>query len=80
MGNQSSLSATDRTDKLKHFNELQKFIPEKYQIDRVEKISGEDFMEKYYKPQKPLIITNMMEDWPAIQVRKISYLTTRNGR
>ncbi len=34
-------------------------------IDRVDHISPEDFREKYFKPRKPVIITQLSHDWPA---------------
>ena len=34
-------------------------------VDRVESISGEDFKNNYYQPQKPLVITELAKEWPA---------------
>lgn len=34
-------------------------------IDRVDNISAEDFQEKYFKPRKPVIITQLSHSWPA---------------
>jgi len=34
-------------------------------IDRVTDISQKDFRENYLKPQKPVIITNLAQQWPA---------------
>ncbi|MGH2645809.1 MAG: cupin-like domain-containing protein, partial [Chitinophagaceae bacterium] len=34
-------------------------------IDRVDRISPEEFQEKYFKPHKPVIITQLSHDWPA---------------
>lgn len=35
-------------------------------IDRVQKISkDDDFYNYYYKPQKPVVIEKLTEDWPA---------------
>ncbi len=36
-------------------------------VDKVETISPEDFHRKYYEPQKPLIITSLVKEWPAFQ-------------
>jgi hypothetical protein len=69
MGNQTS--SVDNNERIKHSDQLQNFIPPKHRIDRVEKITGVEFMEKYYKAQRPLIITNMASEWPAIQVQFI---------
>ncbi|WP_228853575.1 cupin-like domain-containing protein [Aegicerativicinus sediminis] len=34
-------------------------------IDRVKTISKQDFIDNYYKPQKPLVIENFSNGWPA---------------
>ncbi|MEP6597105.1 MAG: cupin-like domain-containing protein [Ginsengibacter sp.] len=34
-------------------------------IDKVEKVSSEDFKKNYYLPKKPLIITGLAKQWPA---------------
>ena len=35
------------------------------QIDSVKTITKQDFIKNYFKPQKPLVIENFIEDWPA---------------
>ena len=44
------------------------------QIDRVENISKRDFVKNYVKPQKPLVIEKMVDEWPAIQKWDFDYL------
>ncbi len=34
-------------------------------VDRVDTISGEEFQQRYYKPMKPVVISNLAKDWPA---------------
>lgn len=34
-------------------------------VDRVESISSGAFMDRYYSPMKPLVITNLAQQWPA---------------
>src|SRR5215204_1468054 len=34
-------------------------------IKKVEKISGEDFQQHYYKTSKPIVITQLAKQWPA---------------
>ena len=34
-------------------------------VDRVDNISGEDFKNNYYRPEKPVIITELAKEWPA---------------
>jgi len=43
-------------------------------IDRVKTISPEEFMEKYVKPQKPVVIEQLTHDWPAYEKWSLSYL------
>lgn len=37
------------------------------EIERVEKLTEKEFIENYYKPQKPVVITRQLEDWPAFE-------------
>lgn len=34
-------------------------------VDRVDKISAEDFQQHFYMPLKPVVISNLAHDWPA---------------
>lgn len=42
-------------------------------IPRVKSISKIDFMEQYYKPQKPVVIEEYIEDWPAYTKWSLDY-------
>ena len=44
------------------------------QIDRVKTISKKDFVSNYLKPQKPLVIENLVDDWPAIKKWNLDYM------
>ena len=35
-------------------------------IDRVKTISKSDFVQNYLKPQIPVVIENLVDDWPAV--------------
>ncbi|QAA82372.1 cupin-like domain-containing protein [Aequorivita sp. H23M31] len=48
-------------------------------IDRVKTITKEDFLNKYFKPQKPLVIENSMEDWPAFNKWNLDYMAEVAG-
>ncbi len=37
------------------------------EIGRIERISTDDFWDNYVRPQRPVVITGMMENWPAMQ-------------
>ena len=36
-------------------------------IPRVKTITKADFIEQYLKPQKPVVIERLIEDWPAFE-------------
>ncbi|WP_440879843.1 cupin-like domain-containing protein [Tenacibaculum sp. C7A-26P2] len=43
-------------------------------VDRVETITKEDFIKKYFKPQKPVVIERFIEDWPAYSKWSLDYM------
>lgn len=43
-------------------------------IDRVKTITKEDFIKYYFKPQKPVVIENCIEDWPAYSKWSLDYM------
>lgn len=48
-------------------------------IDRVKTITKEDFLNNYFKPQKPLVIEQSMEDWPAFNKWNLDYMAEVAG-
>ncbi|WP_232224007.1 cupin-like domain-containing protein [Gillisia sp. CAL575] len=44
------------------------------EIPRVENISKADFVEQYVKPQKPVVIEHLIEDWPAYKKWSLEYI------
>lgn len=44
------------------------------EIPRVKTITKEDFIKNYYKPQKPVVIENFIEDWPAYKKWSLDYI------
>ena len=48
-------------------------------IPRVKTISKEDFLTHYFKPQKPVVIENAIEDWPAYKKWNLDYMKTVAG-
>ncbi|WP_300492230.1 cupin-like domain-containing protein [Flavobacterium sp.] len=44
------------------------------EIDRVEKLTKEVFIDNYYNLQKPLVITNQVDDWPAVHKWSFKFL------
>ncbi len=48
-------------------------------VTRVEHISKKDFVENFYKPQIPVLITGLTKDWPAYTKWKLDYVQERAG-
>ncbi|GAA4116293.1 hypothetical protein GCM10022393_16840 [Aquimarina addita] len=44
------------------------------QIPRVRTITKEEFINTYYKPQKPVVIERLIEDWPAYAKWNLDYI------
>ncbi|AXG68492.1 cupin-like domain protein [Kordia sp. SMS9] len=44
------------------------------EIPRVNTITKEDFIKNYFKPQKPVVIENYIEDWPAYSKWSLDYM------
>lgn len=43
-------------------------------IERVEKLTKKEFIDNYYKPQKPVVITRQIEDWPAFTKWNLDFI------
>lgn len=48
-------------------------------VTRVENISKPEFIEEYYKPQKPVLIEGLTKHWPAYQKWTLDYIQKRAG-
>ncbi len=48
-------------------------------IDRVKTITTADFLENYFKPQKPVVIERFIEDWPAFTKWNLDYMAEVAG-
>lgn len=44
------------------------------EIDTVETITKKDFINNYFKPQKPVVIKRFIEDWPAYTKWNLEYM------
>lgn len=49
------------------------------QIERVRNISKKDFIKKYYKPQKPVLIEGLTQNWAAFQKWNLDYIQKHAG-
>lgn len=43
-------------------------------IDRIDYITKDQFIKDYFKPQKPVVITNLTQDWPANSKWSLNYI------
>ena len=48
-------------------------------IDRVKSISSSEFVQKYVKPQVPVVIENLVDDWPAFSKWNFDYIRDKVG-
>lgn len=44
------------------------------EIERVKTISKEDFVKNYVRPQKPVVIEKLTQDWPAYEKWSLNYI------
>ena len=43
-------------------------------VDRIGNVSRQEFVEKYLKPQLPVILTDVANSWPAMDRWNLKYL------
>jgi hypothetical protein len=48
-------------------------------VERRHKLSRDEFLREYYAANRPVIITGMMEDWPALSKWSLDYLAEAFG-
>ncbi len=48
-------------------------------IERVATITKEEFLKNYFRPQKPVIIENFINDWPAAEKWNLDYMAEVAG-
>ncbi len=49
------------------------------EIPRVQSITKSDFIKSYLKPQKPVVIEHLVEDWPAYHKWSLDYIKEKAG-
>ncbi|MBZ0327614.1 MAG: cupin-like domain-containing protein [Altibacter sp.] len=49
------------------------------EIDRVETITKEQFLANYFRPQRPVVIERIIEDWPAFTKWNFDYMVEVAG-
>jgi hypothetical protein len=61
------------------YRKLQRLHPASAQIERRERLPREEFLRDYYTTNRPVIITGMMDDWPALRKWSLDYFAEAFG-
>jgi|GEM_PF-117024 len=61
------------------YRKINRLHPESREVVRRHKLSREEFLNNYYTTNRPVIITGMMEDWPAMQKWNLDYFSKNWG-
>ncbi len=48
-------------------------------VERVKTITRKDFIDNYVKPQKPVVVERLVEDWPALKKWDLEYIKSVAG-
>ena len=54
-------------------------IPSSAEIERRHQLSRDEFLREYYTTNRPVIITGMMDDWPAMRKWNLDYFAEQFG-
>ncbi|MFN3945727.1 MAG: DUF6065 family protein [Allosphingosinicella sp.] len=69
-----------RRDWMLDVGERQRLLAEPEEgIRRVGGLSGDDFLDLFYAPMRPVVITGEMADWPALRLFNPDYLRRKVG-
>lgn len=49
------------------------------QIDRYDSLDKKDFVQKYLRPQQPVVLTKVAEEWPAYKKWNLDYIDSLAG-
>jgi hypothetical protein len=61
------------------YRKLNRMRPKSAEIERRHQLSHEEFFTDYYIANRPVIITGMIDDWPALQKWSLDYFAARFG-
>ncbi len=64
---------------LANYRKLNRLHPRSSEVERRHKISRDEFLLEYYSTNRPVIITGMMDDWPAMRKWNLDYFSERFG-
>ena len=61
------------------YRKINRLHPKSGEIDRRHKLSRSEFLDEYYTTNRPVIITGMMDDWPAMRKWNLDFFAERFG-
>ena len=61
------------------YRKLHRLHPEAGAVERRDKLPRDEFLREYYSLNRPVIITGMMDDWPALRTWNLEYFAERFG-
>ena len=61
------------------YRKLNRLSPESGAIERRHRLSRDEFLKEYYTTNRPVIITGMMDDWPAMKKWSLDYFAEKFG-
>jgi hypothetical protein len=64
---------------LANYRKLNRLHPRSSEVERRHKISRDEFLLEFYSTNRPVIITGMMDDWPALRKWGLDYFSERFG-
>lgn len=64
---------------LRTLNSLSVLSPRNHEIARYPRITGEQFLDDHYAPNRPALLTEEIADWPALRLWSPAYLKEKIG-
>ena len=64
---------------LANYRKLNRLHPRSSEVERRHKIARDEFLLEFYTTNRPVIITGMMDDWPAMRKWNLDYFSERCG-
>jgi len=61
------------------YRKINRLHPSSAEIERRHRLSREAFLREYYTTNRPVIITGMMDDWPALRKWNLDYFAQEFG-
>ena len=61
------------------YRKLNRLDPHSLAIERRHRLPRAEFLEEYYSTNRPVIITGMMDDWPAMRKWNLDYFAQQFG-